>query len=622
MHAFRLFSGILLGLIFLNFSGKPEPPVAGAYVTLRALDQRTAQPVPAEFRLSGRNTPAITVQTTAAQPTVRRQLSVPDLLSIEVTAAGYTPVTRVLDARRWEDTTEFSAEVRLLPLGTSTVLLQTYDADTQRLILNPNFTVTSLAGDVSYPVRMNARTGEGTAEVPTGSRYVVRLAAPGYLARESRPDPATDGTVVRMGLRPARASATTTLVLTALDRSTGQSVPATFRVTVDKNRETFTEQTTSDKALVRRTLTTPGVLQIDIQSEGFLPLTRTVDARIFTSGENVTVRAELSRTATNLALTALDATTKQPLPKAQFRVTALDATESIPTAPNTAPGTWSATVPTGRRYLVRVEAPDHEPADLTVTAEAGAEARLIALRPIVHRLRLRATNDRSGDLVPGARIRLVNPKTRQEIPLTVVGEEYVADLPQLTLVTVEAEAPGFKPLSEAVKPEEWFGRLEFRRDVPLRALTTVAPPRVSQAPVAQEAVPMNRPVAIPATPARFENLKKGQTVVLNNLYFDQSSYVLRPESSAELDRLVAALKANPKLKIAIAGHTDNVGDARLNVLLSENRAKVVKNYLFNRGIADARLSALGYGPNRPVGPNDTEEARSRNRRVEFTVVED
>jgi outer membrane protein OmpA-like peptidoglycan-associated protein len=599
------------------------PPLANAYLTLRATDQRTKQPVAAQFRVSGRNTPAFTVQSTLAQPAVRQQLPVPDLLSVEVTATGYTPVTQVLDARRWEDTTEFRLEANLLPLGTSTVLLQAYDADTQRNLFSAGFAVTSPAGDVTYPVRRNAQTGQATAEVPTGNPYVVRLTAPGYQPREARPDPATNGTVVRMGLRPARSAAQSTLVLTAVDRGTGQTVPAQFRVTNAQTRETFSEQTTPDRGLVRRALTTPGVLTIEISSDGFLPLTRSIDARQFLSGENFTVKAELSRTTTNLALTVLDATTRQPLPKAQFRVTSADvANETVPTQPNSAPGTWAATVPTGRRYFVRVEAPGHEPTELTLTAQPGAEAQLVLLQPIVYRLRLHAINDRNGDPVPAARLRLLNSKTGQEIPLEATGEEYVANLPQLTPVRVEAEASGFKPLSETVNPAEWVGRYEFRRDVPMRALTTVAPPRVGQTPVELEAPSAPRPVPVPPSPTRFDNLKKGQTVVLNNLYFDQSSYVLRPESSAELDRLVAALKANPKLKIAIAGHTDNVGDSRLNVLLSENRAKVVKNYLFNRGIADNRLSAIGYGPNRPVAPNDSEEARSRNRRVEFTVVED
>jgi len=80
-----------------------------------------------------------------------------------------------------------------------------------------------------------------------------------------------------------------------------------------------------------------------------------------------------------------------------------------------------------------------------------------------------------------------------------------------------------------------------------------------------------------------------------------------------------ALKKNPLWHIDVAGHTDNVGDPRLNLALSENRAKVVSNYLMRRGIADDRLIATGYGGTRPIADNSTEGGRSKNRRVEITI---
>ncbi|HEV7350268.1 OmpA family protein [Telluribacter sp.] len=121
--------------------------------------------------------------------------------------------------------------------------------------------------------------------------------------------------------------------------------------------------------------------------------------------------------------------------------------------------------------------------------------------------------------------------------------------------------------------------------------------------------------------ARFDNLKAGETIRLDRVYFDQSSYVLRSESYPQLDQLVAALKKNRNLKIEIAGHTDNVGNVRLNQYLSENRARVIANYLRSKGVASSRLVPKGYGPSRPLTDNDTEENRAQNRRVEFRVLE-
>jgi OOP family OmpA-OmpF porin len=118
----------------------------------------------------------------------------------------------------------------------------------------------------------------------------------------------------------------------------------------------------------------------------------------------------------------------------------------------------------------------------------------------------------------------------------------------------------------------------------------------------------------------FRNLAINQSFRLDNVYFDQSSYVLRPESFPQLNKLAKTLTTVPKLVIEIAGHTDNVGDRRLNQTLSENRAKIIRTYLIRNGIDERRLRPNGYGDKRPAAPNDSEENKRKNRRVEFVVL--
>lgn len=113
----------------------------------------------------------------------------------------------------------------------------------------------------------------------------------------------------------------------------------------------------------------------------------------------------------------------------------------------------------------------------------------------------------------------------------------------------------------------------------------------------------------------------GTRIVLNNIFYDFNKATLRPESEAELDRLYKMLNENPTLKIEISGHTDNVGSATYNQKLSESRAKAVVDYLFDKGIDKSRLTFKGYGFNRPVAKNDTEEGRQQNRRTEFEILE-
>lgn len=117
-----------------------------------------------------------------------------------------------------------------------------------------------------------------------------------------------------------------------------------------------------------------------------------------------------------------------------------------------------------------------------------------------------------------------------------------------------------------------------------------------------------------------EPMKSGSKVVLRNIFFETNKYDLLPESTTELDKLVELLNKNIQLKIEIGGHTDNVGDDTSNKTLSNNRANAVMNYLIKHGISASRLSAKGYGEDKPIADNSTEEGRAQNRRTEFTVL--
>ncbi len=108
---------------------------------------------------------------------------------------------------------------------------------------------------------------------------------------------------------------------------------------------------------------------------------------------------------------------------------------------------------------------------------------------------------------------------------------------------------------------------------------------------------------------------------INNIFFDFNKSDLKPESTSELERLTRFLSTNPTLKIELSAHTDDVGSDAYNLELSERRARAVVDYVVAHGIAPARVRAKGYGETRPEVPNDSEENRARNRRVEFRIVE-
>lgn len=118
-----------------------------------------------------------------------------------------------------------------------------------------------------------------------------------------------------------------------------------------------------------------------------------------------------------------------------------------------------------------------------------------------------------------------------------------------------------------------------------------------------------------------QKITKGAKIVLNNIFFAAGKSNLNPESLNELERLVDILKENPKIKVEISGHTDNIGSRESNQKLSEQRAKEVVDSLKKQGIDKDRLRYKGYAFSKPVASNDTKEGRKQNRRVEFEIIE-
>ena len=167
-----------------------------------------------------------------------------------------------------------------------------------------------------------------------------------------------------------------------------------------------------------------------------------------------------------------------------------------------------------------------------------------------------------------------------------VTGEYEIVLPKGQLYGFRAEGEGFLPVNENID------------------LTGESPPNdelireMSLVPIAVEA-----------------------TIVLNNIFFDFDRATLKEESYPELERLSKFLEESPRVRIAIAGHTDSTGDPTYNKWLSEWRADAVAKYLLKNGIADDRITVEFYGAEKPAASNDTREGRSKNRRVEFTILE-
>ena len=146
-----------------------------------------------------------------------------------------------------------------------------------------------------------------------------------------------------------------------------------------------------------------------------------------------------------------------------------------------------------------------------------------------------------------------------------------------------------------------------------RIAPLVAPPAVR--PAGPPPAPPTPAVAADTAAARVAALADGQAVALPELLFAQGSARLPLPARPALDALALALRRRPALRLAVEGHTDNVGNAELNRQLSQQRAAAVCLYLTAHGVRAAQLRPVGYGGTRPVANNADPTQRPRNRRV-------
>lgn len=128
------------------------------------------------------------------------------------------------------------------------------------------------------------------------------------------------------------------------------------------------------------------------------------------------------------------------------------------------------------------------------------------------------------------------------------------------------------------------------------------------------------PVSNFGCPVVNDTIRKAVDLAAQKIFFKTGSYGLLSQSFKSLNNIAAVLKANPSLQLRIEGHTDNVGATQKNQLLSENRANAVMEYLVQKnGINAERLTAVGFGSQKPIASNNTTDGRAINRRVEFIL---
>jgi outer membrane protein OmpA-like peptidoglycan-associated protein len=245
----------------------------------------------------------------------------------------------------------------------------------------------------------------------------------------------------------------------------------------------------------------------------------------------------------------------------------------------------SYALPVGEATL-EVSHPSYAPMQCPVTVPSEAECSLE--RVVVDGSLRIATVDRSSDPVPQVVVKVRGP-SEHLLTTDRTGLAVVDTLPP-GAYTAYVDDPAYLVSVRDFDVEE-----RGRTEVQLRILRKPSRPRVL--------------------------VKETQIVLRRQISFATGSDEILPNSEALLLEIADALLRNPDVQlIEIQGHTDNRGDPKLNMNLSQRRAESVKRWLTQHGVEPERLTAKGYGATRPVAPNITAYNRSRNRRVQFKIL--
>jgi outer membrane protein OmpA-like peptidoglycan-associated protein len=279
--------------------------------------------------------------------------------------------------------------------------------------------------------------------------------------------------------------------------------------------------------------------------------------------------------------------------------------------------------------LVRVQDPDGKPvpgAKVSIggqergTASAGGALLVGDLQPGKATLEVTAPDFQAikldgVELAEGGQERIVTldwkPRTVQVVVKNPAGEPIDAEIRFEGPADVSPASTGGDGTGEfALRPGSWQVMASTADRAMKRQTVDVAPGTDPQV------------VAFVLDAASHAGVTTTQVVLKEQVLFDFNSAVLKPDANAILDEVAAILIAHSDIaRVEVQGHTDDIGTVEVNYALSQARADAVVAALVRRGVAAERLVAQGYGPTRPLVPNADDDARAKNRRVQFDITE-
>jgi outer membrane protein OmpA-like peptidoglycan-associated protein len=381
---------------------------------------------------------------------------------------------------------------------------------------------------------------------------------------------------------------------------TARPIPNARFYVLDQSGKRIFELTADASGKAKAPLPSKGNYAVECIAEGFQPATQTIKDVLHQTIVQFKV-VPLKQKTHELKLIVLDAYTGEELH--------LNAT--LNGKPTSGPTPFFVKGVEGERFELKLSGDGFQEKTIPfafVDSLINRANLTLRLPKSAYEFDLQALSRKDRSPIAKAQFKLIDLQTKLEIPITVKGGKLNCALQPSKQYSLQIKADGFEEFTTRVETLRWVADGAFEQGFLLTPTVTV--PTINSTPTTPTVIESKT----------FGKIEKGKSIILKNIYFDQSSPVLRTDSYPELDALADVLAQNPTIRIEIRGHTDNVGDFDLNVKLSKERCQSVEQYLIKKGIQRERLQGVGRGSLDPIAPNTTEENKKKNRRVEFVVL--
>ncbi|MEA5428955.1 OmpA family protein [Arcicella lustrica] len=578
-------------------------------VNFTAINKANNESVLADFIITSERTGEIFKGSTSSKNTFFSiQLSQQDNLKVSVKADGFSDGNSMISIKDFINTNHHEFAIPLVferyPLS-----IKVLDADTKESIKNAQVKVVDLNASEIKNASKKPNSDGYSANLKLSSKYEFIINAEDYIELKEKVLKAPQGNSVNFMLYKNSLP----VHFEVIDAETEKPIKAFINVKLEhlKRNIVFKNEV---KASVR--VSSQEIFTVETAAEHYITKQSTFNMADFNPTKKYVYTIRLERNLHHLTIKTKNKLNGEPIIADKIELVNLSNKANQPKIEKQKNGDILISLIPEDKYHLEINTNGFEKYQQEFVKLKQAELDcFLTPKQKIKGLVLSAIDSTSGKILP-ATFKITGNKTKKAFTVNTSNDvtEYHLALTEKDNYQIESFAKDYELKVEQVQ------YASSKKAVFYTVLLKRKPAVNSSKSVATVDVPKTKAPIESSKVKDFVQIEHGQSITLDNVYFEQSSFILQSVSYEELDKMVELLKNAPQVKIEISGHTDNIGDTRLNFALSENRARVVFNYFVSKGINENRLHYKGYGSNKPLLPNNSEENKKKNRRVELTVL--